>query len=434
MSPHPNETPHERTGTADPADSDRRGPVARRDRATLDTPAGWPSPVGTGISTAVAARVTGRWTGAKFESLLEHVEDCAVFVLDRHGHVRTWNDRAEAVTGYASEGIVGEHVSVLYPDAEVEAGTPERQLRSAAEEDGLDSEGWRVRVDGSAFRAETTIRPLREGDELTGFVNVTRDVAAERDERELRERCERLEDLIAATSHDLRGPLTVAAGHASMAAETGETDHLDAVAGALDRAEELLDCLTTLAEKGERIREADPIELREVAEAAWDVTGTDGAALCIEEEAVFPADRCRTQQLLENLFKNAVEHGSTSPRSRAHEDADGARRASARDARGDAVEHGATDGEEGSAGDGNGVTVHVGSLPDGSGFYVADDGPGIPEGEREQVFESGYSTVENGTGFGLAIVRTIAEAHGWSVDLLESEAGGARFEFSTRPG
>lgn len=70
----------------------------------------------------------------------------------------------------------------------------------------------------------------------------------------------------------------------------------------------------------------------------------------------------------------------------------------------------------------------VGDLPDG--FHVADDGPGIPEEARERVFESGYSTVEDGTGFGLNIVAEIAEAHGWDVDIDESRAGGARFEFT----
>jgi signal transduction histidine kinase len=92
------------------------------------------------------------------------------------------------------------------------------------------------------------------------------------------------------------------------------------------------------------------------------------------------------QQLFENLFRNALEHGET-------------------------VE-----------------TVAVGALGDGPGFYVADDGVGIPESERDEVFESGYTTNEDGTGFGLAIVTDIADAHGWDVTVTESESGGARFE------
>ena len=75
----------------------------------------------------------------------------------------------------------------------------------------------------------------------------------------------------------------------------------------------------------------------------------------------------------------------------------------------------------------DGVRVTVGDTDDG-GFYVGDDGPGIAPDRRERVFESGYSTTDEGTGFGLAIVSEIASAHGWTIDLAESEDGGARFE------
>jgi signal transduction histidine kinase len=72
------------------------------------------------------------------------------------------------------------------------------------------------------------------------------------------------------------------------------------------------------------------------------------------------------------------------------------------------------------------VTVTIDCL-DG-GFYVADDGPGIPADDRESVFDVGYSTVDDGTGFGLRIVEQVAEAHEWNVTAAESEDGGARFE------
>lgn len=75
------------------------------------------------------------------------------------------------------------------------------------------------------------------------------------------------------------------------------------------------------------------------------------------------------------------------------------------------------------------MTVTVGDLDDRPGFFVADDGSGIPFEDREQVFENGYSTTRYGTGFGLSIVETVADAHGWTVDLVESESGGARFDF-----
>jgi Signal transduction histidine kinase len=84
-----------------------------------------------------------------------------------------------------------------------------------------------------------------------------------------------------------------------------------------------------------------------------------------------------------------------------------------------AVEHG-----------GESVAVTVGMLDDETGFYLADDGPGIPDGERDQLFESGYSTTDDGTGLGLAIVRQIVEAHNWEIRVCESADGGTRFEIS----
>jgi signal transduction histidine kinase len=72
--------------------------------------------------------------------------------------------------------------------------------------------------------------------------------------------------------------------------------------------------------------------------------------------------------------------------------------------------------------------VRVGTF-DG-GFYVEDDGPGIPKEKRETVLQAGYSSDADGTGFGLAIVKEIVEAHGWEIRVTESEEGGARFEIA----
>ncbi|TVT88614.1 ATP-binding protein, partial [Haloferax volcanii] len=95
----------------------------------------------------------------------------------------------------------------------------------------------------------------------------------------------------------------------------------------------------------------------------------------------------------------------------------------------DAVEHGST-GNQTASGDavervGDGVTVTVGATRDG--FFVEDDGPGVPPADRPKLFESGFTTADDGTGFGLAIVRTIADAHGWSVGYEDVADAGARF-------
>jgi signal transduction histidine kinase len=112
-------------------------------------------------------------------------------------------------------------------------------------------------------------------------------------------------------------------------------------------------------------------------------------------------DRSRLRQAFENLLRNAIEHGSTGNRNSTSS--------------GDADEHGGSD-----------VTVTVGALPDG--FYVADDGPGIPDDLPDDPFDAGVSTSPEGIGVGLSIVEGVAEAHGWTVRTAGGD--GARFEFT----
>jgi signal transduction histidine kinase len=208
-----------------------------------------------------------------------------------------------------------------------------------------------------------------------------------RTEAELRRENERLERVASVISHDLRSPLSVAQGRLEFLAEEADSEHLDAVEASHDRMEELITDILTLAREGETVDETESVGLESVATDAWNHVVTDGATLSIDGTMTLQADRSRLTQLFENLFRNAVEHASA------------------------------------------GVTITVGRGEEG--FYVADDGPGIPEDRREEVFDPGRSTREDGTGFGLAIVREIAQAHDWTVEITESETGGARFEIRT---
>ena len=294
-------------------------------------------------------------------------------------------------------------------------------------------------------------------------------------EAELRRQNERLDRFASVVSHDLRSPLEVARGRLQLYCEGGDETHAEAAESALQRMDTLIGDLLSLARKGRSVGETSRVEVAEAAEAAW--TNVAGGTLSVDAERVVEADRSRLVQLFENLFRNsvehgstasraaddAVEHGSTSPPSQAREDSvehsstssrpkaddtgsENASEPSVADAPDDAVECGPNEPSVGSAagsagsGDGRsdngrsgdgGVTITVGDTP--GGFYVADDGPGIPPDERADAFEMGYSTAEEGTGFGLAIVEAIAEAHGWSVAAAESEDGGARFEVSVDP-
>ncbi|MFB6269172.1 MAG: PAS domain-containing protein, partial [Halobacterium sp.] len=201
--------------------------------------------------------------------------------------------------------------------------------------------------------------------------------------RRVRERLEaqneKLDRFASIVSHDLRNPLNVLDGYLDLAEESGDREHFEQCRATVDRMELLVDDLLALARAGEGVDELAATRLDAVARHAWASIDADGTTLAVDADASILADERRLQQLLVNLFRNAVEHG------------------------------------------GDGVTVTVGVLDDG--FYVADDGPGIPADERGDVFDAGYSTAQDGTGFGLSIVEEIADAHGWTVSVTEAADG-----------
>jgi signal transduction histidine kinase len=216
--------------------------------------------------------------------------------------------------------------------------------------------------------------------------------------QELQRERDRLDEFASLASHDLRNPLNVAKGRTELARAEVDSEHLDAVASALDRMEQLITDLLTLARQGKTVGDREPVRIDALAARCWKNVETDGATINVETEATLRGDQSRTTTLFENLFRNAIEHGSKTS--------------------------GTSDAER------SGPTVVVGELDDSNGFYVEDDGPGMTAAERERAFESGYTTNENGTGFGLAIVKQIVEAHGWTITATESASGGARFEIA----
>jgi len=200
-------------------------------------------------------------------------------------------------------------------------------------------------------------------------------------------------------SHDLRNPLDVADAHLQAARETGAPEHFEQLAAAHDRMARIIQDVLTLARGEDALNPEPAVDLGGVATDAWATVDTGAATLSIADDPPrLTADPDRLQRLFENLFRNSVEHGSTNSRPQAE----------------------------------NSLTVTVGR--DGEGFFVADDGVGIPPADRRQVFDSGYVSGDTGggTGLGLTIVEEIADAHDWQVELTESEAGGARFEFHPR--
>jgi len=319
----------------------------------------------------------------RYRTLVTAVGD-PVYAVDEDGKFTFANEAFESLTGYDPDDLIGRGVDLLLSDTDVERREnliaellrdPGRTA-GTVELDVVTREGEHVPCEN-----HVALLPMEDG-AYHGTVGVIREIA----DRKERER--RLEEFASVVSHDLRNPLNVIQGRVELTQETGDTEHLDAVGKAADRMERLIDDLLTLARQGEGIGERHTVDIARLARECWSALEPPEGELVVDEPGTVNADPDRLRELLQNLFRNAIDHA---------------------------------------AGDGE-VTVRVGGTE--AGFVVADDGPGIPADRREAVLQRGYTTSEEGTGFGLAIVADIVEAHGWSIAIAESAGGGARFEIT----
>ena len=217
-----------------------------------------------------------------------------------------------------------------------------------------------------------------------------RQAALEQRETQLERQNDRLEEFAGVVSHDLRNPLAAATAAVELArvSEGDKDDALERATNAHERMDELIEGLLSLATAGKAVDTLERVAIDGSIRTVWSRLETGPATLVVDlrNETVL-ADEERLQQLVANLFRNAIEHG------------------------------------------GDDVTVTVTATQDGDSLAlrVCDDGPGIPDDERGRVFERGVS-LGGGTGLGLAIVSDIAEAHDWSVETVDGPTEGACFE------
>src|SRR4051812_15067772 len=133
------------------------------------------------ITERKAAEAALRQSQEQFRLLVQGVTDYAIFMLDPTGHVISWNSGAQRMKGYAAAEIIGQHFSRFYTDEDRAADVPLRALQTAEREGRFETEGWRVRQDGSYFWASVVIDAIHdENGSLIGFGKVTRDTTERR--------------------------------------------------------------------------------------------------------------------------------------------------------------------------------------------------------------------------------------------------------------
>ncbi|WP_257628832.1 histidine kinase N-terminal 7TM domain-containing protein [Haloplanus salinarum] len=323
--------------------------------------------------------------------------DASVVTLDKDHRVIDLNKRGRQLFDVDdADTVVGDHIDELFADHPT---FRERYWTVTASDSRHEPP---VEFDGSYYTVE--VIPLGPPEETTlGRSIIIRDITEQkRREQELEETKrtlersnEKLDQFAGMVSHDLRNPLNVIKGRAELLRGEAPDEHVETIENTADRMETMIDDLLTLSRAGESVDDPKPISLATVVSDSWVAVSSDDIELEVDlsDDGKVEADGDRLRHVFENLFRNASEHNEPP------------------------------------------VTIRVGTLSDEtgsvSGFFVADDGAGIPEPDRKEVFEHGYTTNTVGTGFGLSIVEEIVEGHGWTISVGESDAGGARFDVYT---
>jgi PAS domain S-box-containing protein len=348
--------------------------------------------------------------------LVDQVKDYAIFMLDAHGNVRTWNRGAERIKGYRADEIVGQHFSRFYPEEDVRAGKPDRELAVAAAEGRIEDEGIRVRKDGSTFWASVVITALRGPDgELRGFAKVTRDITdrlrAERDRlraARLEEGTRARDEFLGIASHELKTPLTTLQLATELLLRSGEQQgappasverRLRTMHRQTKRLGQLVQALIDVTQiaAGRLALHPEPVDLAAVVRETmvrWR-EALDRAECRLElrlpEHVTGFWDRARLEQVIDNLVGNAVKFGPGQP-----------------------------------------VEVDVTTEDERVRLAVRDHGIGITPEDQRRLFERFERAVPathyGGFGLGLWIVRNIVQAHGGEIRVTSQPGRGSRFE------
>lgn len=325
----------------------------------------------------------------QYRILFEDAPVMLVFTRDFDGEpiIEECNQMFAERLGYTHEEVIETPLADYYSESSVETLFEHDGYERALTGDFVREQRTLIATEGEEVLTILRASPRRNHDGyVIGTLALYLDISDEQQVTELRRQNKRLEEFAGVVSHDLRNPLNVASGRLELAMEECVSEHFIPVAQALDRMEILIEDVLGLALAGETLGELESIQLAELVEACWRIVEVESAQMCTETDATIRGNKPRLQQLFENLFRNSVEHG------------------------------------------GDRVTITVGDLP--GGFYVEDDGAGIPAEDRTQVMQPGFSTSVDGTGFGLSIVRDVAEAHSWEITVTSSKEGGARFEIT----
>jgi PAS domain S-box-containing protein len=345
-----------------------------------------------------------RQSEERFRLMVESVKDYAIFMLDAHGNVATWNAGAMQIEGYQRDEIIGRSISVFYSADDNAALKPQRELEIAAKFGRVEDEGWRVRKDGSMFWANVIITAVRDSaGRLLGFAKVTRDMSERKRLEELEVSSRRMSEFLATLAHELRNPLAPVRNAVSAMQLAPNTDPLlhqcrdviDRQIGHLTRlVDDLLDIGRITTGKIE-LRTAS-VDMQDVVtrsvEAARPFSDARGQTIKVVMPAtplVVRGDLTRLVQVMQNLLNNASKFSPN----------------------------------------GTQISIHVATERRAVVVRVKDQGRGIPQSALDSIFDlfmqegHAQNPTDTGLGIGLTLCRSLVELHGGAIQAASAGRG-----------
>jgi PAS domain S-box-containing protein len=336
----------------------------------------------------------------RFRHLFDSIQDAVVEleIIDGEPIVRRVNPGFEDVFGYASADIRGESLNDFIVPDEYEDEAADLDSRTS---DGKYNDAVLTRATANGER-EFLYRgvPYEQGGSRYAFAIYSDITDQKQREAELERKNQQLDEFASILTHDLRNPINIAEGYLDQLDEPDNEECIELIEQAHDRMKEIIDDTLTLTKEAQAVEEVEAVSITKLAESGWELVETNESDLQVADEFDLVCDSDRFARLIENVFRNAIDHNEkpVTVRVGLHETMATATQ---------------TDGDQRTA------------------FYIADDGRGIPKSQRDQVFDIGETSSREGTGLGLPIVRRIADAHGWDVQVVDGAHGGAKFIFTS---
>ena len=354
---------------------------------------------------------TLRQNEERFRLLVDGVKDHAIFTLDREGRVVSWNGGAQAVYGYPSAEVLGSHISRFATPEDMARDVPGHALARAREAGSHESEGWRVRKDGTRFWAHAHLTALHDTDgQLRGFAKITRDLTARRRLEAMQENEQQMNEFLAMLAHELRNPLAAIVNALGLMRDDTPARDPAELRAVIERqsmhlariVDDLLD--VSRITRGTIVLRKEIVELnglvagavascRPLIEARRHDVTVEGAP----EPVPVAADSTRLAQIVVNLVSNAVKYTP----------------------------------------EGGRLAISVARDAGQAVVRVRDSGIGIAPDLLPRIFDlfvqgqRSLDRVEGGLGIGLTIVKRLVELHGGTV-AATTRGPGQGSEFSVR--